>query len=313
MKVFLRLIRFPNLLIVALTQWLLAACLLWPPLLAATIPPLLDGLHFALLVFTTMLIAAGGYIINDIYDLEIDAINKPHRQVVGKHYSLTFSWQLYFGLLLGGAVLAFYLAMHIHHLALFAIYPVACFLLWWYAVQLKRTLLAGNITVAVFCAFVAGIVWFAEREAFAGLWSIAPEQGNRTAWLLTSYLLFAFFSTMYREIIKDMEDRKGDADFGAKTLPVVFGILSAKRWALFFGLLLALLMLLLAYDFYSFAAWIGLLVLMVFAWLPLLYSFWKLGKATEIREYHQLSQLAKFIMFSGILLLPILQFINHVQ
>src|SRR5690606_29561780 len=113
-------------------------------------------------------------------------------------------------------------------------------LLWSYSTYFKQRVLIGNVIVSIFCAFVAGIVWFAERHTFAEL----QQQDVPLAWhvqlVLSFYLSFAFLSTMFREIIKDMEDVKGDDTLHCRTLPIVFGIRRAKWVAAFFGFVLLL-------------------------------------------------------------------------
>ena len=82
LKALLRLVRFPNLVIVALTQYLLYYGLLLPAFRQYSLEPALDGEHFSLLVAVTLLISAGGYVINDIVDFRIDLINRPDKVVI---------------------------------------------------------------------------------------------------------------------------------------------------------------------------------------------------------------------------------------
>ena len=238
----LRLVRFPNLVIVALTQYLIFYFLLVPAFKEVQVLPLLDHFHFFLLVLDTILIAAGGYVINDFYDQEIDARNKPEKRIVGLKISGTIALWCYGFILLSGAVLALYLAIYVDNLALFGLYPLACFGLWLYSRYWKKAFLIGNLLVSIFCAFVAGIIWFAERATYALLWDKAPEIGTKLQFLLGAYLLFAFLSTMYREIIKDIEDREGDAKENGRTLPILLGINKGKWVSFLFGLALLAVM-----------------------------------------------------------------------
>ncbi|MCB0642168.1 MAG: geranylgeranylglycerol-phosphate geranylgeranyltransferase [Phaeodactylibacter sp.] len=296
----LRLIRFPNLVIVALTQYLLFYALLLPAFEQAGFLPLLDPIHFFLLVLDTMLIAAGGYVINDYYDQAIDAQNKPGRQIVGTRISGRQALLWYGSILLAGAMLALYLAIYVSNLSLFSIYPAACLLLWLYSRYWKKALLLGNLTVAVFCALVAWIIWFAERGTVGRIAVEDPSAYSGLRFAIGLYLGYAFLSTLYREVIKDIEDADGDAQEQARTLPVLYGQKAAKIFSFGVGCLLLGLLLPLIELFWNSWALLGLGLLVI---LPLIFSFYLLWQAENRAQFHRLSQLAKFIMLGGILLL----------
>ena len=84
---FIKLIRYPNLLIIVLTQYLFRYAIMIPILNIENIKPAFSDVDFALLVFSTILIAAAGYIINDYFDMRTDRINKPHKMIIGKYFS----------------------------------------------------------------------------------------------------------------------------------------------------------------------------------------------------------------------------------
>lgn len=305
---FLKLIRFPNLIIVVLTQYLLQYLILIPAFQEAELSPLLDHFHFAILVLSTVLIAAGGYIINDLEDYEIDLLNKPEKAIVNQLISEKNAWKLYWGISLFGFLISLYLAFYVKNLPLIFIYPIAIFLLFVYSKSLKKSVLWGNLIVSIFCAFVAGIVIFAERE---NVWLLNYDNlivGNKVVELFGFYLLFAFFSTMFREIIKDIEDEEGDRKNDCQTLPIVFGKTTAKWIAILFG---NVLLLILGYwiflnkengfDF-------GFIYILIGIVFPLFFTIAKLYVAKTKKEFHLLSQISKYIMLSGILYLLILSF-----
>src|SRR5688572_15521391 len=178
----LKLTRFGNLLIIGLAQYFTAGYLIGVQTL--------DDSRLLFLSFSTIIIAAAGYIINDYYDVKIDYINKPERVVIGRNIPRRYA--ILFHVLLSGAgiLLAFFLSWRI-----VAVNVVSVFLLWLYSNNLKRLPFIGNLTVA----FLTGLsVWMLE---------IYYRTGNS---LVLIYASFAFFMTLVREIIKDMEDLKGD-------------------------------------------------------------------------------------------------------
>jgi len=299
----LRLIRWPNLLIVVLTQCLLYQFILKAAFNQVDFAPLLDPFHFALLSFTTVLIAAGGYIINDIIDYPTDLINKPDKVIVHRLISLANVWRLYYASIFIGAMIAIYLANHVENLVLFFIFPMAVFFLYQYSKSWKQEVLIGNVVVGIFSAFVAGVVFFAERETLYSMLSIAPDSATQTLSVCWFYLFFAFASTMFREIVKDMEDVLGDQASGCRTLPLVYGIKTAKNWAGLFGILLLAAVFAWAYNRFAENALIEVGFLIIGIIIPTKVALLLLGKAQVKSEFKNLSRLAKFIMLGGILYL----------
>ena len=157
---------------------------------------------------STILITAAGYVINDYYDVKIDYINKPHRVVVGKFLKRRSSIVLHAWLNTLGILLGTWVSWKIGLIDFFAIG-----LLWLYSNQLKRLPLLGNITVAVLTGLAVFIVFIFFQESI---------------FLFAAYATFAFFISLIREIIKDMEDVEGDKKFGCKTLPISIGIRRSK-------------------------------------------------------------------------------------
>lgn len=300
---FLQLIRFQNLGIVALTQFLLQYIVLIPAFRNEGLSPALDHLHFALLVFTTMIIAASGYVINDLKDIEIDRINKPDKMILGNIWTEKSGWQLYWAMNILGVAIATYLAIHVNNFPLVLLFPLAVGSLYLYSARLKKSFLLGNLLVALFCAFVAGIVWFAERNIYA---ACSEATAFNIRLIFIAYLIFAGISTLYREIIKDMEDIDGDRKLGGKTLPIQLGIPAAKQVAGSIGLLL------LGLVIFWMTTLVGaelqlFLILYVLGGIciPLIISLILLYKADHSASFALLSKMAKYIMFSGILYLAL--------
>jgi 4-hydroxybenzoate polyprenyltransferase len=305
--VFFRLIRLPNLLIVGLTQYLLHNFVLVRAFDVFDIPPALSGWSFFGLVLATMIVAAAGYVINDLLDVEIDRINKPHKQFIGTYFSVKTGWMIYWSLHIAGLIPVVYLASTTGNWPAALLYPFTFLFLWLYSRTFKKSLLIGNVLVAFFCAGVAGLVWYAEREGFALLWQMDFLLALKVASLFSGYLLFAYFSTLYRELIKDLEDLEGDREAGCNTAPIAWGVPKAKGLAVFWACCLIVSVVLLMWQWVYQSHWLLLAGVGLGVIVPILWSLVWLFGAKEKREYHRLSQLAKWIMLSGLLLIPLFQ------
>jgi len=306
----LRLIRFSNLLIVAISQYLIQYLILIPAFKKAGLTPLLDLFHFSLLVFCTLCIAAAGYIINDLLDIEIDQINKPEKLIIGKSISIKNAWLFFFTISGIGFLIAIYLAIHVGNLWLSLIYPIAVLLLCWYSYQLKKQLFWGNLIVSIFCAFVPGVVLFAERKTFFE-WHHQDDMASWNLWkLMIAYLVFAFISTLYREMIKDLEDVEGDRQKNCKTIPIQLGMERAKQVTLFVGILFLTLLIYWSINYFL-AGQIGLwLYLLLGIILPLLYTLYLLFYANKKSDFSRLSRITKLIISLGLIFLVIYSFAN---
>lgn len=266
---FLRLTRVWNLLIVALAQYFTAGFLIGMHTL--------NDLRLLLLSTSTVLIAAAGYIINDYYDVKIDFINKPDRVVVGK--SITRRFALFFHIILSsaGVMIAFVLSWWIVAINIFSV-----FLLWFYSNQLKRLPFVGNFAVALLTGLSILVVD-----------ALYPTHHS----LIWIYGAFAFFMTLVREIVKDMEDLKGDNTFGCKTLPIVWGIRRSKLLIYFILLVFLVIVLLLNHQYSQ----LPLYYFIFFLFVPVTVLFVWLLRADTKKEFMQLSTFCKLIMVLGII------------
>ena len=306
----LKLIRFPNLVIVAFTQCLLYYCILLPPFDAHGIIPDLDQLHFHLFVLVTIIITAGGYIVNDLIDYEVDLINKPEKVYVRQHLSLPFVHWFYFLIHLLGLFLSIYLALYVKDIRLAIIFPFAVLGLFGYSRYLKGHTILGNLVVSTYCAGVAWIIWFSQKTALAQLATEKPNWYFNAQLIFWWYVLFAFLATFFREIVKDIEDMDGDRAAGLRTSPIAWGLGTAKVISSLLGIALLLAVLFLAYQHIDLFQIIGQIFLFCGLILPIALALFLLWKAKTKRQYHQLSQLAKWIMAAGVLLLL---FLNPLQ
>lgn len=291
----LRLIRLPNLIIVALTQAILYFHLLFPYLQHYQIPSVFQFSSFVLFSFVTVVISAAGYIINDITDVRVDLINKPDRVVINKSISLQTGYWLYFCACLIGYATSLFLAFEVEQLALVNIYILAVGGLYWYSNTLKKKALLGNILVAIYCAGVAGILWFADRNAIQMLQKLDPDAAYKVKSVFMAYMVFAFLVTFYRELIKDMEDLKGDERRKYRTAPILWGMGAAKTIAFTIGMILSCSIII--------AAWKVVPPFLALLALPVLFSLFLLRKARNTADYHQLSLFTKWLMLGSLLIL----------
>jgi len=299
----LRLIRFPNLCIVALTQWLLYDRVIVPALVSQQITPLLSKLDCLCYIGITITLTAAGYIINDIMDLPADRINKPDRILIDRYISRqTASW-FYLTLGLTGFIMTTYLGLACNRLHLIGLYPIAFILLYVYSAALKHRPIFGNLLIALFCAGVAGAIWLAEGDALAQLTQRAPDRSRPVRFLLVWYMVFAFLSTLYRELVKDLEDQEGDRKVGSRTAPIVWGSASAKILAgTSGGLLLVFLVWQSQFIYAFFPNWLVWFVAVGLV-LPLIWTFFDLAFAKKKTQFHRISTVLKVVMLNGVLLL----------
>jgi len=305
---FLRMTRLPNLIIVVLTQYLLYYRVLLPSFRRCNVPASLDAFHFFLLVIATVCVAAAAYIINDIFDYEIDKINKPRSVIVHRLIPLSKAKNYYWLLNAIGLLLGAYISWVTQNYFLFLYFPVTIFMMWWYSKALKKQPFWGNLIVAIFCALVALIILTAENTFLKVIYQEYPKEGAAVWRIFVAYAGFAFLATLFREIVKDLEDMHGDEKGGARTLPIAIGVPKTKNISLTFGLILAAA--LVFWMSYFAPAWhLGSLIFMgIGILIPTLYAIFELWRAKSKDDYNCVSKLAKYIMLSGLIYLLFYRF-----
>ena len=267
-KALIKVTRFWNLVILGMAQFFTACFLIG-------FYTILDW-HLYILAISTVLIAAGGYIINDYYDVKIDLINKPDRVVVGKSMRRRYALFFHTSLSVLGVALGLLLSWKIAGLNFFS-----AFLLWLYSNLLKRRPFVGNFSIAL----LTGLSVYAVAMLF--------EPANK---LIIVYSFFSFFITLVREIIKDMEDLKGDNTFGCQTLPILWGMRQTKT---FIYLLIAIHIIVIIY-FSNIYIHLPLWMPVLFIFLPLAFLIWRLALADTIKDFYRLSFYCKLILVFGI-------------
>lgn len=308
-----RILRISNLLIIIATQ-LLCWFFLIRPLSNFTATPLfLDFRHALLLAVATALIAGAGYIINDYFDVKIDAINRPTKSLIGKDINPRTAILFHTFCNVIGLVIYAYLSYRLH-IAAVLVLPVCCtVLLWFYSTHFKRQFIIGNVVVSLLTALSILILLSYEPAAWPLLKSPFLEnmQGQvklNPTWILMTYSGFAFLLNWVREIIKDLEDFKGDAEDGCVTMPIKIGI---QKTVWFVQGLLGLSVLVLSFAVVALfmKGWIFPGIYMIAALiLPLAYTLFKINKSVRQEHFARYSKMLKFIMIFGILTLIIFYF-----
>ena len=299
---YLNLIRYQNLLFIALVQVFIKYGLFQP----FGVDTALTNYSFALLVIATICIAAAGNIINDIYDVEIDKVNKPNKVLIGKRISERNANRLFVLFNIAGVAIGFYLANSIGKPSFAALFIVFSALLYLYASYLKGILIIGNLLVSALVAMSLIIV--ALFDLFP---AITPQnQATQSAVfkIVLHYALFAFFINFIREIVKDLQDINGDKKGGINTLPIALGRKRTISIVFLLGVFMTLGVVFYMYEnLYNQQT---LLLYFLFAIVaPLLYFCIKSWDADSPKEYGFLSKLLKIIMFLGICSIPMYQFV----
>jgi len=297
---FLHLIRYKNLLMVFLSMFLTKYFLIE----SFISTPLLSDIDFIILTTSILLITMGGYLINDIYDIESDKINKPGKVYISTIISIKSGLFLYFLTSITGLILGFYLSINknLNHLSGFFI--VTVILLFIYTKILKKLPLIGNIIVALLVSLPIFLVYEFDHSMI----SIKDIFDNLfLSIIIFFYLLFAFLTTLIREIIKDLQDIKGDNKFKLKTLPIMIGNKRTINFVVFLSFLLQLLLLLVLIDSFKNDYYL-ILIFSITLSLLVAYLIYKLRVPFKNNPYQLLSSLMKIIMLVGVLSMTIFKF-----
>jgi len=297
---FLKLIRYKNLIMVLLTMILTKYALISSFLKESN----LSYLDFLILSLSILLISAGGYIINDIYDIEADKINKPHKVYISNTISKKRAIIFYLAFTILGLILGLWLSF-LKNIEILSLYFIAtAVLLLLYSKYLKKLPLLGNLLISLLVPFIIILVYEFDKKLVA-----KSELFNDIFLSITVfyYMFFAFLTTLIRELIKDIEDVDGDFKLKMKTLPILIGKVRTRNISIFLSLLLLFFLFLLIKD--SFDS--NELYLMPFASILSIvsaYFIFKLWSAKTKTQFSFLSSLMKMIMLIGILSMVLFKF-----
>ncbi|MBE0573208.1 MAG: geranylgeranylglycerol-phosphate geranylgeranyltransferase [Ignavibacteriaceae bacterium] len=241
-------------------------------------PDKFSGLNIFLAALAASLVMASGNVLNDIYDIGIDKINKPLRPIPSGNITIKEAYALYFIFIVTSIVIS----ALVNEKAL-AIVLISILMLFFYSKYLKRIPLVGNITVA----FLTGLVFI-----FGGVVVDNPNAAIVPA-------LFAMLINLIREIVKDMEDVEGDRKADINTFPIKFGFQKSKVLILVITLLLVLFTL---YPFLTELYKIEYFIIVMVTVNPILvYSMKLLFEKQKPGSLNKISSLLKLNMIFGLI------------
>ncbi len=275
MKIFslFSVVRGYNIPIIVLAQYLSSIFILDKE--RRTLDIILDWRLF-IIVFVSTLTIASGYIINSFYDSAKDLINRPKKSMLDRLVSQKTKLQVYFGLNFLATALAFMVSWRA---SLF--FSVYIFLIWFYSHKLKKYPIVGNLTASL----LAVLPFFGILLYFKNFY---PE--------IFAHATFLFLLILIREMIKDLENIKGDIANDYQTIPVRFGIKVSKNMItlLTFLTIIPVYVLIEKYDvgYMDIYFYVSLMVLVFFCI--------KLWKSETQNDYLELHNILKTIIVAGV-------------
>jgi len=313
MKSFLNLIRWPNLLIIILTMVLMRYAII-EPVISKTGVILIHGTgeeipvtlqfpwyNFLILVVATLFITAGGYVINDYFDIKTDLVNRGE-VIVGTKISRRKAIMLHAIFNILGVAAGFYISWKAGYFWLGTLFLFVSGLLYFYSASYKRQFLVGNVLVATLTALVPLLVVFYEWPAlykYYAVNAITQPDFKLIIYWVGGFALFAFITTLAREIIKDIEDFEGDNTYGRNTVPVVIGVLSSRIVAA--SLIIITIGLLYIVWYFAINDTITLIYISLLIVIPLMVINYQLLISRKQKQLHTASLLMKIVMLAGIL------------
>ncbi|MFT4203537.1 MAG: geranylgeranylglycerol-phosphate geranylgeranyltransferase [Chitinophagaceae bacterium] len=305
---FFRLIRWPNLLFIGLTQSLFIYCVLGPILKSESFGrmPILEWKNSVLFILGTVLITAGSYIINDYFDANRDLMNRPDAVIIGKTIHRHWAIACHSTLSALGVLIGFYLDFTASTLLLGPINFGCTFLLFLYSVSLKKTPLAGNILISLLTAWtIWSCTWCNTATIIKSAQLVDTVRITRVTLM---YGGFAFIISLIREAIKDLEDVDIDRKVNYRTMPIVWGINASRIfvWVWMFvmvGLLGSVFIYLLVSQ-----RWVSAAFCLICITLPFLKVIKDFIRAHSPEEYRRVRGQVKWVMLAGILTMLLIHF-----
>lgn len=307
---FLKLIRWPNLLLIVISMVFLLLFVISPLLGTGWFVTGLNELEFTLLVLATIFISIGGYLINDFFDMDADRINKPGKNTVGGKWSVSTVQLLYWIFTIAGIVTGATLSWMAGRLNYSLVFVFSAGLLWFYSERYQCIPVVGNAVIGFLSALSFGLVWlfyFFTLSRDADAFTSTQAGFSLVNHFVLIYMGFAFVTGFLREVVKDIEDKEGDERFGCNTFAVAFGQTKGKILAIAIAVIGLTATILTQIYFYSadFNLLLGYFVLIDLAFLITIIL---LLKAKTKPDFKKVSAFTKLLMFIGILSMLLVYF-----
>ena len=311
-KSFFKLIRWSNLLMIAMMMMLVYHCVMSPLSYYSDVDVFPPSLAFYLLVISLIFIVAGGYAINDYFDVETDKFNRPEKTLIPNIFSRK-EVKCYYGVLtiigLASGLVSSIMVLNVKFYLLFAVLFLITCLLYSYSARYKRKLFTGNFVVSLLVAIAVFLPYLYEMLYLSDnllILAKCNDVARNIVYFVLTYSLFAFLLTLIREIIKDAEDAEGDGYTHCRTIPVVYGLNKTKT--ILYVFILMLLSLLFVYEsiLFKMELFVAFALITTVALLTFLLIF-RIYKAKEYKAFHRLSVLSKVMMLIGLLSMLVLR------
>jgi 4-hydroxybenzoate polyprenyltransferase len=271
------------------------------------------------MVVATVCIAAGGYVINDYYDVKIDKKNRQDKNIVGQIISPKISLIIYIIITIAGAGLGLYVSYTLELPVNGLVFPLAAILLFIYSRAIKKMVLVGNILVAALTGIVPLLVLLYEmpllNKAYGRFLEMYNMDFNNIVSIVMIFSIFAFFINLARELIKDVKDMPGDKQYGRKTMPVALGVNGTKAVSI---ILLLIELAGVVYIYFAYLQYINRkeadvlspVYLSLLIVIPLAITCYQIITAKHKADYGIASNMLKFIMVTGLCYLLIFRHIT---
>ena len=275
--------------------------------------------NFVILLIITILIAASGYIVNDMYDYNLDQINKPEKVVLGKFLKSRDAIIIYMMFNCLAIVLSIFLCMKIEQEIYILVFLLIIYCLWLYSKKLKKYKTIGNILIAFFISLsILNVPLFSYKN-------ILSDDRFFVFLIISIFSVLAFLINVKREIIKDIEDIEGDKIHKVKSLPIIFGTKKSKIVIIIIGIILMFAIssiitfqiLILRSDllldvggnqFSNPQIWGANYISIVYMFIILIMFFYVellILNATSKTNFTKVSKLLKFLMLLSLLSIPV--------
>ena len=304
MAAFFHLIRFPNLLLIAFTQYMMRYAVILPLVQLHGVKFQLSGFTFFCIVLSTMCTAAAGYAINDYFDVKTDKINRPDKVVVDKYISRRKTMLSHIVLCAAGILLGGYVTWAAGIPELVMVYILVSGILWLYSTIYKRQFLIGNVIVALFSALVPMLVLLDIPPIYETYGQFLMDKAanlNFAVFWILGVAVFSFLITLSCEIIKDAKDFEGDIAYGCRSLPLVLGD-QCTKWTIIGINISVVAMIGIVYGCFlrHIAGCLSFFYILLLLVIPVIFISWKVYKAATSDDYRRAGNRMKMVMFAGI-------------